>query len=1016
MNRRNRRLGVEQLEARDLFAYGDLDTSFGASGFAATPFFKAQLSLDQVADAALQTDGKIVSVGSVLIGNSNLTGITRHRTDGTLDESFGSGGVILDSNRSAWYSVGGRSVAIQPDGKILVASGVEHDEIRVTRYLEDGSLDQEFGSGGFVLYEGVGQIIINEMVLRTDGRVLLVGYAATGVLNGFATYSTFMIQFDSHGQLDQDFGNGGVTLTTVSNYRDAATDVAIQPDGKIVVAGTTLSDSEEYGLFVARYSESGALDDQFGNDAVPGVVRLDNFGEPIYSAKLDQVGLVVQPSGRIVLAASKKTGQSTVDFTLVGVNAQGLLDTSFGPAPSNGLVVTGIPGVPGAGANDLALATDGSILAIGTSLLNEQVVIVRYSASGVLDPTWDQDGIAVTPTIGAATRILVRNDGSPLAVFNSRDLSTLDLDFGVAQFTLQATLDNGFGNQGIAQHNFLEGNSAAAAYHAVVQGDGKLIQSGVCHGGGWCLSRLDETGVLDSSFGAGGRTFVGIETSSSALPLLNPDGSVVLVGSSMANGVSRLHLARLTRDGVLDTSWSDNGHSLIDVGADYVHPVDAQLFPDGSIVVEAYANYGLGFELELRLFRILPTGILDQTFGGDGSVELSSEQALAQSGPLLLQADGRIIAVTSRNEGNVGLVEIHRRLANGQVDAAWGASGSMSLPLGSSNELLSCRLATFMASGHLLVGCQVANKIVLMRFDHDGALDASFGTNGQLELLLLDSYDADVSDLVTLPSGDFALVGWEKSDQGNRNYRGVIRYYRPDGSVNEDIGESGILRLAKDGENVMSFVGNLTPDGQLVVSGRVDHGADTDFLAVRMQGDGNSYRPWHLSSQPFNVDGDPNSAVTPADALLVVGDLNQWGARPLTPVQSQSQPFAFLDVDGDNRLAPRDALLVINYLNGVVEAEGEGEDAAAIDDPPIVGPNQTAAVDRRAETSRTARNRNSSVLASTTPLWRPIVVSANDALDSEDRPSAATRFRLGPTYRAGGSGSRLPSTTRPSKY
>lgn len=74
MKRRNRRLGVEKLEARDLFPYRDLDTSFGAKGVAATPFFKAQLSLDKVADATLQTDGKIVSVGSVLIGNSNLTG------------------------------------------------------------------------------------------------------------------------------------------------------------------------------------------------------------------------------------------------------------------------------------------------------------------------------------------------------------------------------------------------------------------------------------------------------------------------------------------------------------------------------------------------------------------------------------------------------------------------------------------------------------------------------------------------------------------------------------------------------------------------------------------------------------------------------------------------------------------------------------------------------------------------------------------------------------------------------
>ncbi|MFO0904840.1 MAG: TfoX/Sxy family protein [Pirellulales bacterium] len=927
MRRRLRSLALEKLEARDLFAFGDLDAAYGVGGLATTSFFAERPSQDVLTDAALQGDGKIVSVGGVRLGAADVSGITRLLPDGTLDASFGDGGVLLTDNEPFGIESGTRSVVIQPDGKIVLARDGDFGEVRLTRYSENGQLDLSFGVNGAASYRA--QFVnVSETLLRADGRILVVGRVVTGVINGQWSTSAVLLQFDSHGQLDANFGQGGVVITTVSDYQDSAADVALQPDGQIVVSGSSTRLNGERLLFVARYSADGVPDEQFGDGPDPGVVRIENFGRSDLSAGSDAVGIVVQPSGRVLLAATRKTSLSTADFTLVAIRADGRLDAAFGPSGSTGIVTTPIPGLNDAGARDLVLDSDGRIVVVGASTLSGQGIVARYTESGILDAAWDADGVAASPELDNARRLLALGDGEVLAAFTGFSATKFAAeDFGAARFSSQGVLDAAFGVSGIVLHNFLDGASATSGSAAVVQADGKLIQVGQCTsatGTLWCVSRLDSSGELDASFGADGRTIVGIEAADAApLPLISPDGKIVLVGNAWTNSGSQMELVRLTPDGQLDASWGVGGYAFLDFDADYVYPVSAQVQRDGRIVVLGFADDGSGFET--KLLRILTNGARDPSFGSNGAVTLE----VAYSGPdpsrLLLQADGRIIAVTNRTLGSQRVVEVRRRLANGQPDLAWGHAGSFSTALGDADETAFCGAAAFTSQGQVLVGCRNAVSPFILRLLADGTADGSFGTGGRVEAAPISVFGAEVQSLVVLPSGDFATIGWDRSTLESSQTGGLVQFFRPDGSPNDALGDDGIVRLERQGGSVLSIDGRLSADGNLLLAGRWSDAIDSSFLAAQIDGDGSPYLPWHHADDPLDVDHDPAHSVTPADALLIVNDLNLWGARALAPPSSTSQPYAFLDVDGDRHAAPRDALLVINYLNGQSGGEGEIE-------------------------------------------------------------------------------------------
>jgi uncharacterized delta-60 repeat protein len=238
---------------------GSLDTSFDGDGRVTTDFNGND---DEASALALQPDGKIIVAGQIWDGNSSDFALARYNPDGSLDASFsGDGKVITDfAGGRDWAA----ALVVQPDGKI-VASGwawtVSYCDFAVARYDPDGSLDTSFDSDGKVTTDFVGREDCSyALALQPDGKLVVAGYAWNGNNEDFA-----LARYNSDGSLDASFDGDGLLTTSFSGSYDAAYALALQPDGKLVAAGiTSIIGNGDFAL--ARYNPDGSLDTSFGGD------------------------------------------------------------------------------------------------------------------------------------------------------------------------------------------------------------------------------------------------------------------------------------------------------------------------------------------------------------------------------------------------------------------------------------------------------------------------------------------------------------------------------------------------------------------------------------------------------------------------------------------------------------------------------------------------------------------------------------------------------------------------------
>ncbi|WP_157368864.1 tandem-95 repeat protein [Zavarzinella formosa] len=331
---------------------------------------------------------------------------------GALDPSFGDNGIVLDSE-SGFYAGAADTVLIQPDGKI-VAAGTGSDGVNsfpaVFRFNSDGTPDTTFSHDGiatFNIRRGSSQVF--SAALQQDGKIVV-----TGTVSVDGNYQVFLARFDADGSADTSFGGGdGVVLTDESPVDDNGFAVAIQPDGRIVVGGSTQTDPSSINsqMMALRYNTNGSRDNTFGNH---GVVKLD-FG-PSNPGAFD---VKIQGDGKIVLAGTSSTTSDNFGFALARLNANGSPDTTFG---DDGLVLTAPSDMQFEAIEGIALLPDGKILAAGGAGIGPSItptpVLLRYMPDGSLDTTFDDDGIVTTdlPSDGGgiANAIAVQTDGDIL--------------------------------------------------------------------------------------------------------------------------------------------------------------------------------------------------------------------------------------------------------------------------------------------------------------------------------------------------------------------------------------------------------------------------------------------------------------------------------------------------------------------------------------------------------------------------------------------------------------------------
>ncbi len=466
------------LDVLPSYASFSLDPTYGNGGKVITSFgIEAPAT-----DLALQSDGKAVVVGYNYNGSANWV-IARYNTDGSLDSSFGTNGIVI---QNFGFSNAALAVRIQTDGKIVVAGSDQNTSTHpwtVGRYNTNGTLDTTFGNNGIAIpsINGSDQVKLTALTLQSDGKIITAGYRDYD--------AAIVVRQNPDGSLDQTFGNGGIVAATLDGGFERTRSVTLQTDGKIVIFG----DGGNADLFTYRFNTDGSIDTTFGSN---GLVT-ESFGA---SAGATYHGLAIQPTdGKIVETAGYfPASGSHVRTYVIRYNPDGTHDSSFG---SGGYVLNPFATVSIQDASSsLFFQSDGKIVLGGSSYdgSNQYFALRRLNADGTVDTSFGSNGSIITP-VGSGgnsyiSSIAFQADGKILAGGAASNGSYND--FALARYADIAPTINPISNTTInegdtytANGSFSDPNPNATSWTATVDyGDSSGTQSLALSGMNFSLS------------------------------------------------------------------------------------------------------------------------------------------------------------------------------------------------------------------------------------------------------------------------------------------------------------------------------------------------------------------------------------------------------------------------------------------------------------------------------------------------------------------------------------------------
>ncbi|MEO8071917.1 MAG: FG-GAP-like repeat-containing protein [Acidobacteriota bacterium] len=399
----------------------------------------------EIISAARQPDGKIVAVGSANGGAFGLvrytsTGSldTSFGTGGKVTTLFSD----IRSSQAASSLVIQPDGKIVVAGMVLLDFSdprFNHYNFGLARYNTNGSLDTTFGTNGLVITD----IAANKadvpvaLVLQSDGKIVAAGFNGAAIAPQIPS-DFVLVRYNSNGSLDSTFGTGGIVITDFNNDVDFASSLVIQPDGKMIAGGWTYTlANHSYDFALARYNSNGSLDNSFGSG---GKVVADLSGASNLPGGDVMTGMVLQPDGKILCAGTGEPNQQTTltDFVIARFNPNGSLDGTFG---TNGKVSTDFDGSYDF-ASSIALQPDGRFVVAGVangrlenrletklrinydgfaigSPTTSDFAVARYNPNGSLDLSFGTGGKGQTDIFGsldAATKVLILPNGNILAL------------------------------------------------------------------------------------------------------------------------------------------------------------------------------------------------------------------------------------------------------------------------------------------------------------------------------------------------------------------------------------------------------------------------------------------------------------------------------------------------------------------------------------------------------------------------------------------------------------------------
>lgn len=748
---------------------GELDTTFGTDGQLISSV-DISTAGDYLSDVTLQPDGRFVAAGNCYTDNSFTPCLVRYSNRGALDPTFNSTGKQSVAFATAWS--GRPRVATQSDGKILLATHCRdasrgHDVFCLSRFAPDGSIDYSFNSTGTQrIAIGTSKHQLSGLAVQPDGRIIVSGSCASATGANYvcvsrllpggepdpsfnatgSTLSTFevevsamatqpngsvviagtckpattdqfcVVRLTSAGTPDITLNGTGEVATNFSTGYNTARAIAVQPDGKLVVAGDC------QGRFcVARYAENGIPDITF-NAVGSTTLNLD-------ANRCAALSIAPQPDEKIVLAGYCYKDASD-DPTVARITPDGQLDPTFNRTGYR--IYRASPGDSRATA--VAAQADGKIVVAGQCYKfgeAEDFCLARYTSSGTLDLTFNGSGKQIFP-IGRdrdrARAVLLQPDGKIIIAGDCRvdDWSTAST-FCLARLTTNGLLDASFNGTGTKLTNpyrldyesakaavlqpdgkiVLVGNSSSALLlrrytpagaldvtlngtgtvmlpvaappanigrAIAIQSDGKIVVAGTCSTSTrFCIVRFTPEGVLDETFNGSGMLEATFDRATQLSPdttismTLQPDGMIVVAGTCTWYNQTVICVARATSSGELDSTFNRKGLLILRPGSgdNYAQAIAAQ--PDGKLLIGGVCYNGS--REYFCLARHAPDGATDTSFNGTG-VQMHTIGRLG--GALLsiaMQPDGNVVAAGVCNDGATNEFCIVRYEGDPFVDA-----------------------------------------------------------------------------------------------------------------------------------------------------------------------------------------------------------------------------------------------------------------------------------------------------------------------------------------------------------
>lgn len=700
-------------------ANGSSDNTFGNNGKVITQFSS---SYNIAYSLGIQSDGKIITAGVVNNGFYNDIGIARYNSNGTLDNTFGTAGKVI-------FSLSGnivtKKLAIQSDGKIVLAAtsylGIDAD-VMLLRFDSNGSIDNSFGNGGSVSIDIDNFSNDEAKCLVIHNNKIIVGANAN---SGFSS-DCALLMFNSNGSLDFSFGNNGIATYDFSGMgmSDDIADLKITNSNKIIICGSTDIGNFNQDIFLSRLFQNGAIDNSFG---IGGISIIDN------ASNNDQASsLAFLPNGNIAITGNTSSNIDT-DYLTTKCDSIGNLITSFG---NSGIVSTDFSGYYESSVKCIAL-NSGDIIVAGSA--NQKIGIAKYLNNGNSDIAFGNNGKIIDYVGNAmdeAEKILLQPDGKIISLIKILN----GANYGVAVLrsaNASGSDDLSFGNNGIFK--FFIPNNDIEPKSMFIQQDGKIVITGIIKDElngiyDFITIRVNSNGTLDNSFGTNG--FVQTDYSFSSFDQAN---SVVVLndGSILISGVAEFGFAMLKYDsnGMLDNNFGINGKVMTNIGSNYSYGTDMAIQSNGKIIVAGYTYNGT--DNDIALVRYNTDGSIDNTFGTNGIVTHDILNISNTTRSIKIQADGKIVIAADNFDGTYNDMLLARYNSNGTIDNTFNTSGYVVSGL-SNNDYANSLL--IQSDGKIVVAgssYSSSNRLqALLRYNTNGNIDNTFGSSGLITALV----------------------------------------------------------------------------------------------------------------------------------------------------------------------------------------------------------------------------------------------------------------------------------------